>query len=169
MSNPNPPFSSREFYEILGVSRDASQEKIRSAYRRKTILLHPDKTGGATTQQFQMVNEAHQVLSNPSTRRDYDLFLEHFSWSQFSSLLTTVVGGLILESQVQGHLLFLNLGLKNHPWIAPFGRWSFFLISAPLILKAYTPTPNFPSNFIPYSALIPVSYTHLMLPTICSV
>lgn len=63
----------RSFYEILGISRNCSQEEIISAYRRKVIEVHPDKGGDSIT--FQNVRKAYNILSNPEMRKNYDIWL----------------------------------------------------------------------------------------------
>ena len=64
-----------DFYQILGVPRDASQEDIQRAYRRLARTYHPDvnKDPGAEDR-FKDVSEAYDVLSDPQTRRRYDAF-----------------------------------------------------------------------------------------------
>jgi len=65
----------RDFYDVLGVSRDASQEDIQRAYRRLARTYHPDvnKDPGAEDR-FKDISEAYDVLSDPQTRRRYDAF-----------------------------------------------------------------------------------------------
>src|SRR5690242_8786662 len=67
--------SDRDFYEILGVSRNATQEQIQRAYRKLARAHHPDvnKDPGAEDQ-FKDVSEAYNVLHDPETRRRYDAF-----------------------------------------------------------------------------------------------
>jgi molecular chaperone DnaJ len=67
--------SKRDYYEVLGVSRDASDEDIRKAFRKLAMEYHPDrnKKDGAA-EKFKEVNEAYQVLSDANKRRDYDRF-----------------------------------------------------------------------------------------------
>ena len=62
-----------DYYEILGVSRDASSEEIKRAYRRKARELHPDVNPDPETQdQFKLVTAANEVLSDPEKRAMYD-------------------------------------------------------------------------------------------------
>lgn len=63
----------RDYYEVLGVSKDASADEIKKAFRRKAIELHPDKEGGDETK-FKEVNEAYEVLKDQSKRQRYDQF-----------------------------------------------------------------------------------------------
>lgn len=63
----------RDYYEVLGVSRDASAEDIKKAYRRLAHQYHPDKNSG-DDKKFKEINEAYQVLSSEDKRRQYDSF-----------------------------------------------------------------------------------------------
>ncbi|MCX7606474.1 MAG: J domain-containing protein [Bacteroidia bacterium] len=64
----------KDYYAILGVSRGASQDEIKKAYRRLARKYHPDANPGdkAAEEKFKEVQEAYQVLSNPETRAKYD-------------------------------------------------------------------------------------------------
>jgi molecular chaperone DnaJ len=63
------------YYEVLGVPREASRDEIRSAYRRLAKERHPDHTSG-TTEDFSLLQEAHAVLSDPNRRRQHDEALD---------------------------------------------------------------------------------------------
>jgi molecular chaperone DnaJ len=65
------PIVQRDFYEILGVSRDASQRDIKRAFRRLARELHPDTNGQdlESEEKFKAMGEAYEVLSNPEQRR----------------------------------------------------------------------------------------------------
>ncbi len=63
----------KDFYEILGVSSDASTEEIRRAYRKKARELHPDHAGTDSEEAFKEVSVAYQTLSDPQKRQEYDL------------------------------------------------------------------------------------------------
>lgn len=64
----------KDYYAVLGVSKDASQEEIKQAFRKLAVHYHPDKNPGdeTATAKFQEVNEANEVLSNQDKRAKYD-------------------------------------------------------------------------------------------------
>jgi molecular chaperone DnaJ len=63
----------KDYYNTLGISRNASQEEIKKAYRKLAHQHHPDKKGGSDDR-FKEVNEAYQVLSDPKKKTNYDNF-----------------------------------------------------------------------------------------------
>ena len=63
----------RDYYEVLGVGKDASADEIKKAFRRKAIEYHPDKQGGDEAK-FKEVNEAYEVLKDPAKKQRYDQF-----------------------------------------------------------------------------------------------
>jgi molecular chaperone DnaJ len=64
----------KNYYDILGVPKNASQEEIKRAYRKLAHQYHPDKGKGGNEEKFKEINEAYQVLSNPQKRQQYDTF-----------------------------------------------------------------------------------------------
>lgn len=68
--------SKRDYYEVLGVSRDASQEEIKKAYRKLARKYHPDANPDdpSAVEKMKEINEAYEVLGNPEKRAKYDQF-----------------------------------------------------------------------------------------------
>jgi curved DNA-binding protein len=65
----------RDFYDVLGVSRGASQDEIQRAYRKLARTYHPDlNRDPAAEERFKEISEAYAVLSDPQTRQRYDAF-----------------------------------------------------------------------------------------------
>ena len=62
----------KDYYKILGISKDASVDEIKKAFRRQAVKHHPDQGGDEA--KFKEINEAHEVLSNPEKRQRYDQF-----------------------------------------------------------------------------------------------
>lgn len=63
----------RDYYEVLGVSRDATVEEIRRSYRKKARELHPDYAGPESEEAFKELSVAYETLSDPQKRQMYDL------------------------------------------------------------------------------------------------
>ena len=67
----------KDYYETIGVSRDASQNAIKKAYRRLAMQYHPDRNPGKekwANEKFKEINEAFGVLGDPEKRKQYDQF-----------------------------------------------------------------------------------------------
>jgi len=65
--------SKRDYYEVLGVSKTASADEIKKAFRKAAVKHHPDKEGGDETK-FKEINEAYEVLKDQQKRQRYDQF-----------------------------------------------------------------------------------------------
>jgi molecular chaperone DnaJ len=66
----------RDYYEILGVSKSATKDEIKKAYRKQAVKFHPDKNPGdkGAEEKFKEAAEAYEVLSNDEKRSRYDRF-----------------------------------------------------------------------------------------------
>ena len=92
-----------DYYEILGVSRDASDDEIRKAYRRLARKYHPDIAGKEYEGKFEKVNEAYAILSDPQKKKMYDAGVDPNhpqqpgfdpnSFSGFSDIFSDFFGG----------------------------------------------------------------------------
>ena len=73
-----------DYYKILGIKRDATQEEIKKAYRRLAKRFHPDlnKDDPQAKSRFQEINEANEVLGDPEKRRRYDEYGENWKQSE---------------------------------------------------------------------------------------
>ena len=66
----------RDYYDVLGVSKSATPDQIKSAYRKLAVKYHPDKNKGdkASEDKFKEASEAYHVLSNAERKQNYDNF-----------------------------------------------------------------------------------------------
>ncbi len=77
----------QDYYKILGISRSASPEEIKKAYRKLALKYHPDKVKSnkqEAEEKFKKISEAYAVLSNPKKRKDYDTFGSQAFKAKFS-------------------------------------------------------------------------------------
>jgi putative flippase GtrA len=124
----------KDYYKILGVDRNASEEEIKRAYRELAHKYHPDKQDG-DEKKFKEINEAYEVLSNKQKREFYDKYGKieqliggHSKQKDFK--LVTIVGGLVgilIQPMIQ------NL-VANPSFYLRIGAFVFFLVLAPFAL-----------------------------------
>src|ERR1700683_4366377 len=69
-----------DYYKVLGVSKTATQDEIKKAYRKLARKHHPDLNPNdkEANKKFQEINEANEVLSDPEKRKKYDQYGEHW-------------------------------------------------------------------------------------------
>ena len=74
--NDEEDMSGKDYYKILGVSKGASAEDIKKAYRKLALKYHPDQNKGdkSAEDKFKEISEAYAVLSDPEKRKNYDMF-----------------------------------------------------------------------------------------------
>ena len=70
---------SKDYYGVLGVSKNASQDEIKKAFRKLAHQYHPDKNGSGNEAKFKEINEAYQVLGKVEKRKQYDQFGSAFN------------------------------------------------------------------------------------------
>jgi curved DNA-binding protein len=75
----------RDYYEVLGVPRTATEKEIKSAFRKLARMHHPDlnPNDSAATERFKEINEAHEVLGDPAKRKKYDQYGP--DWEQYEA------------------------------------------------------------------------------------
>lgn len=99
----------KDYYRILEVDYDATEEAIRSNYIRLALKWHPDKQKGqdGSTSKFQEINEAYQVLSDPMKRQEYDM----------KGMMTYDYNVMDYLNRYKGLILTCNgLGMKHSIW-----------------------------------------------------
>jgi curved DNA-binding protein len=73
----------KDYYQVLGVDKKASQDEIKKAFRKLAVKYHPDKNPGdkEAENKFKLINEANEVLSDPEKRKKYDTLGEN--WNKY--------------------------------------------------------------------------------------
>jgi len=102
-------------YETLGVSEDASQEEIKKAYKKKAMILHPDRAGG-NNKQFTDLKRAYEVLSDRNSRDHYDETGEVENHDKSEDVIRSELVKLftmILDTEAEiDHVDVIDLGMK---------------------------------------------------------
>jgi len=76
---------SKDYYQILGIDKNATPQQIKQAYRELAIKHHPDRnpSDSGALEKMQAINEAYAVLSNPQKKRDYDALRQQYGSSAY--------------------------------------------------------------------------------------
>ena len=81
-STPAP----RDFYEVLGVPKNASKDDIKSAYRKMALQYHPDRNKSPDAEEkFKQISEAYAVLSDDEKRKQYDTYGKEGVYQRYGS------------------------------------------------------------------------------------
>jgi curved DNA-binding protein len=118
--------TTRDFYEMLGVARTASQEEIQRAYRKLARRFHPDINKDPDAEdRFKEINEAYQVLSDPESRARYDRFGQ--AWRQVPEDYDPTAAGPFGGRGRTGQRVHVNTGGFNDTGFGdvPFGAGGF--------------------------------------------
>jgi DnaJ-class molecular chaperone len=87
-----------DYYSILGVNKQASQDEIKKAYRKSAMANHPDRTGGDDTQ-FKRINEAYETLKDPNKRQTYDNPKQQANVNMNSQNMNDIFGQFFRQAQ----------------------------------------------------------------------
>lgn len=115
---------SRSYYDELGVGRDATSEEISHAFRKRSLIAHPDRKGGST-ETFQRLQRIHGVLSDPAQRAKYDKYgaEEASTGDHFSETVALI--------PFFGSSLLVGAFGTVSVWLSPIGLGSFFCFTEP--------------------------------------
>jgi curved DNA-binding protein CbpA len=112
------------FYSILGISESATLAEIKTAYREKTKLYHPDK--GGSKELFQLINAAWQTLSDPDKRARYDYALKfHYTEQPYQpdNNATNIPKSQNLFIFIFRIILYLGIYSLLYGGIMTIGKW----------------------------------------------
>ncbi|RVE52633.1 hypothetical protein evm_002752 [Chilo suppressalis] len=105
------------YYERLGVSKQASTQEIRQAYKKLAIKLHPDKTSDSSEQeQFIKITEAYETLKDPEKRQKYDLYGSYPSYTRKYDY----------RSQSEYNNLFYNGLYRDDPFVDTLSGQTYY-------------------------------------------
>lgn len=110
LESPYPVMDFIDYYNVLGVSKDASEEDIRKAYRKLARKHHPDlnPNDAEANKKFQQINEANEILSDPEKRKKYDQYGK--DWQHAEAFEQARRGDARRQQQGQGRTHTYNPG-----------------------------------------------------------
>ncbi|XP_023942466.2 dnaJ homolog subfamily C member 10 [Bicyclus anynana] len=124
--------SSTTYYQLLGVSKSASTQEIRQAYKKLAVKLHPDKNPNSEEQKrFIEINEAYDILKDPEKRHKYDLYGSQQSYTRKYDY----------QSQTEYNNLYYNGLYHGDPFVETLSGGSFysFLSEGLYFVNFYSP------------------------------
>jgi len=94
-----------DYYKVLGINKNATQDEIRAAYRKLARKHHPDlnQNDREANKKFQQINEANEVLSDPENRKKYDAYGEHWQHADQYEKARQQQGSGELQHKTQAH------------------------------------------------------------------
>ena len=142
-----------DYYELLGVPKNASDQDLKSAFKKKAMQYHPDK--GGDPEKFKQINEAYQILSDAEKRQMYDQYgtadpqqfqnQHNFNSGNFQDIFGQMFGGMSMQSNSQRsrgknivHEVNLTLKEIKHFYTTDFFQQSSFNKNDQLISIYYT-------------------------------
>ena len=124
---------SKDYYKILNIQKDASEDEIKKTYRKLALLYHPDKNPGndEACEKFKEISEAYGILGNNDKRKQYDLmgmvdenFMHEDPFSVFNQIFQQHMGGFMnmkYDDNVNIGNIFSNVSGMPHGAF-PFGN-----------------------------------------------
>lgn len=105
----------KDYYKTLGISKGATDEDIKKAYRKQALKWHPDKNKSANAdEKFKEIAEAYEVLSDPKKREIYDQYGEEGNVHAVSCLFSQCVARLDVKNPLQVSVFLWLAGPKAH-------------------------------------------------------
>lgn len=113
--------ASLDYYETLGVSRDATDEEIKKAYRKLVLQYHPDRNPGSLEAEARIreINTAYEIIGDPETRKSY----ERLRWGVYPDVTepppdpAAVLQAMADKLHDEGRKEIFTIVLRNVPWI----------------------------------------------------
>ena len=119
----------RDYYEVLGVTKNASNDAIKKSYRRQAMKYHPDRNEGDSDAEgkFKEVKEAYDILSDSNKRAAYDRFGHEgvrggpagggFNTEGFGDIFGDVFGDILQAAVVEARYFAVLIWAMNFGWI----------------------------------------------------